>query len=423
MVAKPLVAPLARAALLVFVFTLPFAKHGVSIAGLSATPSDAAFLITAALAAIALLRGEIIVRRSALFAILAYYLVAISLSLLVSDTFGQGAVKFASQLYLLSLPPLAYALIDDRDDLRRLLRTWLAATAVVTIIAAVTLILFFTGIDPRHIAYALHGFGTLPPGPYPRLEATFSHPAMLCNYLTVSLVILIACRDQTWIGRAPALMLAALILLSAAFTITPGLGGIALVIGIALYRHFRRTAHLLALASLSAAGIAAAAFVLAATVTPLIHPSAPFLVHLPGLDAPLAPSVRLMAWIDAARSITRAPLFGAGPSVDPIAVAYVAPSGIRHVVTDAHNVYLNVAMHIGLVGLSAILLLVWWVARQVGRIWRAPQSTGDWLAFAWLNAFAYQGLTGSYEDARHLWLLLGLMIAAYRVDRDAPVPI
>jgi hypothetical protein len=40
------------------------------------------------------------------------------------------------------------------------------------------------------------------------------------------------------------------------------------------------------------------------------------------------------------------------------------------------------------------------------------------LGLTWLNAFVYQGLTGSYEDARHLWLLLGLLIAAERLETN-----
>ena len=34
------------------------------------------------------------------------------------------------------------------------------------------------------------------------------------------------------------------------------------------------------------------------------------------------------------------------------------------------------------------------------------------LSLTFLNAFLYQGLTGSFEDTRHLWVLLGLLIAA-----------
>jgi putative inorganic carbon (hco3(-)) transporter len=38
------------------------------------------------------------------------------------------------------------------------------------------------------------------------------------------------------------------------------------------------------------------------------------------------------------------------------------------------------------------------------------------LGIAFLGAFAYQGLGGSFEDARHLWLLFGLLIASRRLE-------
>ena len=31
------------------------------------------------------------------------------------------------------------------------------------------------------------------------------------------------------------------------------------------------------------------------------------------------------------------------------------------------------------------------------------------LGISFISAFLYQGLTGSYEDARHLWVLIGLL--------------
>jgi len=34
------------------------------------------------------------------------------------------------------------------------------------------------------------------------------------------------------------------------------------------------------------------------------------------------------------------------------------------------------------------------------------------LGLAFCSAFVYQGLTGSFEDARHLWVLIGLVPAA-----------
>jgi hypothetical protein len=38
------------------------------------------------------------------------------------------------------------------------------------------------------------------------------------------------------------------------------------------------------------------------------------------------------------------------------------------------------------------------------------------LALAFHNGLAYQGLCGSFEDARHLWLLFGLLCASQRIE-------
>lgn len=410
----------AKAALLLLVFSLPFNKHGVMVGGLQATATEVLFLLVAAAFAGAVLKGETRPRWCSSLVAVAAYGAAILCALLVTATLAASAARFASQLYLLSLPVLGLALIDDLGELRRLSRVWLAATAVTATIGTVTVLLYVAGVDRAAIDYALHGFGTLAPGAYPRLESTFTHPAMLCNYLTVSLAILMICLHLRWIGRAAGYSLFAAILVTAAFTITPGIGGIAALLGLWLFLKLRERAPAAAVAALALGSALAVAFVAVSVVTPILHPTAPFLIQLPGIETPLAPAVRLMAWIEAAGSIRDHLLFGVGIGADPIVVDYVAPSGDRHVLTDAHNVYLNVAMHHGLVGLAALIALIVVVARAM-RPLRLTDANAIRLGLgvAWLNAFAYQGLTGSYEDARHLWLLLGLLFVTIRIERQA----
>ena len=41
------------------------------------------------------------------------------------------------------------------------------------------------------------------------------------------------------------------------------------------------------------------------------------------------------------------------------------------------------------------------------------------LAIALADAILYQGLTGSFEDARHVWALLGLAGAVWRLEMKA----
>ncbi len=160
-------------------------------------------------------------------------------------------------------------------------------------------------------------------------------------------------------------------------------------------------------------------FVLAAMVTPIIHPTAPFLINFPGVAQDFAPAVRLMNWMDAAHRFVEHPLIGTGIGTHAAWVYYVDPSGILHRQTDAHNVFLNFAVQCGLIGLSAMILLIVQVARMTGRLRLDGHNVIRLgLGLAWLNAFVYHGLTGSYEDARHLWVLLGLLLAATRFEAE-----
>ena len=256
------------------------------------------------------------------------------------------------------------------------------------------------------------------PGPYPRLESTFAYPAMLTNFLTVSLLILLIARRLGWIGSPVFYLLLVPILVTSVFSLTPGLGGIFLAIGLWLYASERIRAPRLAFAALAGGAMAALLFVLAATVTPIIHPTAPFLIHVPGLGQELAPSVRLMTWIDAIARFTEHPLLGAGIGSDAVAVRYADPSGNLHRLTDAHNVFLNVAVQCGLVGVAAIIWLIVRVANSTGKLrLNRDNVVRLGIGLAWLNAFVYQGLTGSYEDARHLWVLLGLLLVSIRLEQ------
>jgi hypothetical protein len=41
------------------------------------------------------------------------------------------------------------------------------------------------------------------------------------------------------------------------------------------------------------------------------------------------------------------------------------------------------------------------------------------LAIAFVSAFLFEGLTGSFEDTRHLWILMGLILAVRQIDEDS----
>ena len=80
---------------------------------------------------------------------------------------------------------------------------------------------------------------------------------------------------------------------------------------------------------------------------------------------------------------------------------------------EAHQMWLNFAAQTGIVGLGALSLLIVYVLRKcrdaIAGI--VPNTVAVAAIFAFIGAFLFQGLGGSFEDARHLWVLIGLCCA------------
>ncbi|MGQ0540809.1 MAG: hypothetical protein ACT4O9_03025, partial [Blastocatellia bacterium] len=100
-------------------------------------------------------------------------------------------------------------------------------------------------------------------------------------------------------------------------------------------------------------------------------------------------------------------------------------SGIMQRLTDAHQTWLNVAGEAGILGLIPLILIC------VAVVYRSMPLRLDgsnksvvrvFLGIAFIAVFLYQGLTGSFENARHLWVLIGLIVAATHIDFDRETP-
>jgi O-antigen ligase len=409
----------AWAALALFVLAQPVFMPSLVLGGLRVIAADLVYAAVAALL-LASLAGGAEPRWDRAFLPLAGWLAAMALSALLSTEPRRSAFKLATEIYLLSIPVAVVQLVRGEDALKRLIHAWLAAAACVAALGLLALGLFFLAPHDRLLDYLLNPKGTLPPGPYPRFNLSFTHPAMLGLYMSVSILILLGAARAGWVAKRLAWPLLALMLLAAAFSLTPGLGGLFLALGLWGWLTQRRERPWLARACLVAGVGAALAMLLAATVTPYLHPTAPFLIHLPGIGI-LAPSARLMFWIDAVRTFLAHPLTGKGIGTDPVAVFYQNPSGGRAVWHDAHQTWLSVAAQTGIVGLLAFGWLAAHILRRLAtRPWptKGPGAVRTALAIAWLQAFLWQGLVGSFEDARCLWLLLGLTLAAFRLPEE-----
>jgi O-antigen ligase len=401
-------------------FALAFMQPAVPVLGFAAVPGDVLYALLIAFFAVALAAGRarVVGDRAHLF--IALYLAALLVSFLASSDPQSTPAKLATQLYLLSMPVLLLSLVRSEDDLRRVVLAWLAGTAVVVLVGGASLLLFaFDPASPWLDPVRYH-FGTLPPGSYPRFQLTFLNANMACNYLTVSLALVLAAGRLSWIGPRAGWSLVTGIAIAAMTTISPGLGGI-LLMG-ALWFWLTRGEQRLGRLVLSLGALAALLFVVAMAVTPIVHPTAPFLIRVPLLDLTLAPSGRLMVWMEAAGNILERPVSGRGIGAETVATRYRDPSGGLQRLTDAHNMFLNIAVQSGLLGLAALIALILHIAGRLRPLRLPPRGAGVVrvaVGLGLLNGLVYQGLGGSFEDARHLWFAFGLLLASDRIERGA----
>ena len=416
----------ARVLVLLLIFSTAFMQPGFRLGDLIAVPTDLIFLALAAVFAGGMMLRQMPWHRDRAYWLLAAYFSVLVLSAALSDNQGfRTFAKLASQAYLLVLPVIINSLIHSEAIFRQTILSWLWGTTVVCLICLFTLYMFYFVPDSAVLKQLLFHFGTLPPGNYPRVQLTFFNSNMLCNYLTVSLCILLVAHRQKFIPNAAASLLLTGILFAAALTISPGLGGIFLALGLWSSLSCKERSNVVPKLALVAGMAAALVFVLAMAVTPILHPTAPFVMQVPGTEFMLAPSGRLMIWMDAVSNFLADPIFGRGIGQDTVSVDYTSPSGVHQHHTDAHNTYLSVAVQCGIVGLVAWLALL-------AHLWRSTRPFSQrggrmavarlGLGLALLNGFFYQGLGGSFEDARHLWVLFGLFLAAVRLEQGAVEP-
>lgn len=341
------------------------------------------------------------------------YWACLAISLVVSSSIGASGFKLVQVGYLVAIPCVVQLLVRTRRDLIAALGAWLIGTAVAVAVGMVGLVGFVIAPEGAVYRYVQFHFGTLQPGHYPRISATFFNANMFCAYLTASLGVCVAAALLVPGYRRSATVLGAAIVIVSLFTISPGLGGMALGLGTIAWLGGRRRYPRVACLALSASGAVAVLFVVAASITPIVHPTAPFLIHMPLIGETWAPAGRFLTWTAGWREFVAHPWLGHGIGIDAVNVRYLSPSGELQELTDAHNIYLNIAAQAGLVGLAGLAVVIVRIM-SVDKRSRQPGPEGSarrMLCLTFLNVFAYQGLTGSFEDARFLWALLGLILA------------
>ncbi len=398
---------------LVLIFSLGFMQPTVEVSGIALTATELIFVLTAAIWFLALVFRKVRLRFDRIYIFFVMYAIGLLISAAFSENPGVSLIKYLGEVYLIGLALMTFNLVDSPRMLKRAVIAWIAATFITVIIGIVTVTLFYLGISNTLTEFSLTHYGSLPPGNYPRIASTFIYPSMLCNYLTVSIMMLLGAKKLEWIGTKLFIALSAGIAVTIGYTLTPGIGGVLLAVSVWIWFEFNgREKAILSRLALAGGIIAASLFLLVSTFTLINTQTSPYFYVLAGHR--IDPTQRLLTWQAAFQTFMEHPFLGKGLGLGVAGVYFMPPSGQMQLLTDAHNVFLSVAGQTGIVGLIPLLLIL---AAVIFRLRLSDININERsimlrsLGIAFASAFLYQGLVGSFEDARHLWVLIGLILA------------
>lgn len=399
------------------IFSLPFVQpFNFTYSGLVIQYTEILFLINCLIFVVGVFLKKIPIKSSKVYLIFGFYLFALFISAIFSTSVYYSFTKLAGAFYLAGLFFLAYQLVTTKQRLKKIILVWLAATFIVSIIGTITVILFYIQRDNFLLEYTLHHYGTLIPGNYPRIQTTFNHPAMLCNYLSISLAFLFIAREFNWLNNWLFYILLTLISITLIFTITPGLGGIAIIFSIILWKFFENK-KLISRFVLTAGIFISVTFFAASIFSPIQTETSPYFFNLPFVEKRIDPSVRLLAWQTSGETFLQNPITGKGVGTPVAAVFYKTASGQNQFLTDAHQMWLSVAAQAGIFGLLAILLITFYYSKKSFTFLSLNKnSLRFYFAAAFFGTFLFQGFVGSFEDTRHLWIFFGLFNAVCELE-------
>lgn len=397
------------------VFSIPFLRPFLPVFGMNISLPEIIIVpvVLVWITALILRKTEFRCHRHSWLFIL--YFAALLLSAVFSENQSRSFIKLAGFVYLIGLALLTFNLIRTSTQLRLFCLTWLAATFVITVNGFLLVLLFYLDLQTPSLAWLYNPLGAVPQGNYPRMMLTLYSASLLCNYLVVSLGMLFISDSLGWISDRIFYPLYFLIMFTAVFTISSGLGGVVLMVGSWIWILFRKqhgfTAHLL----LAGSVLTAAVFLAVSAIALERYPQAPAPYHLPFTETDLYPSSRVLVWTASANTFLDHPLTGVGIGLPAAHVTFTNTDGSTSLLTDAHNVFLSFAAQAGLPGLLATVLLMFFLIREVFPITRqddrGQRIIRASLALTFFTGFVYQGLFGSFEDARHLWIVIGLILS------------
>lgn len=394
---------------LVLVFSLGFMKPSVDSVLTAMTPTDIAFPLVLICWLVAIVVGAYTFRWHPAFLAFVLYFVALLISSIFSTNPLLSFEKLSGEVYLILLAVLTANVVTTSSTLKLSFFAWIAGASVPMLIGIFAILLFYLSPENVWLTDITYHHGAVPMGNFPRVSSTFISASMFCNYLTVTQIMTLISARLGWLNEQLAILLTIAIAICSIFTVSIALGGFFLMLGIwisATGSHSIRARLALVLG-----GIIAVAFLVIA----------PFSLG-PLVTETVGPSSRLLVWIDASKTFFENPIAGKGLGTAAANVIYQNSDGTFSLLTDAHNTFLNVAVQSGIIGLLGLLTVIFVLLRSglskfTGNAELSVLRVG--LATAFLSAFVYDGLTGSFENARHLWVLMGLMLAADRISTNS----
>ena len=395
------------------VFSLPFVNSpNLRTVGLSIQTTDILFVLTGLIWLIYLVLRKSTIHFSWFYLPLSLYFISLCLSTYFSENQRTSLIKLLGNILLLGLSILAFNLVDDEKKFRQIGMAWLSATFLVCFVSFASLILFYFQRDNLILLETLSHYGSLPTGNYPRIQSTFFNPNMMCNYLNISVVFLMLAFKFKWLKKKVLFIFSFLFAITVFFTVSPGIGGILLVVGLWCWLELKSVKPLYV--KLLSLGVISKLCLLGGILGAVFF----FLTVLPSptnFPNKIEPSPRILTWVSALETMQKNPIVGRGIGLDAGFVVYQSPNG-QQILGDAHQLWLNVAAQQGLVGLFVIVFLTVWFYRRTLPLDLGNTPFKTALGLAFIGTFCYQGLIGSYEDARHLWVLLGLLASASETE-------
>jgi putative inorganic carbon (hco3(-)) transporter len=405
---------------LLLIFSLSIGTPIIYFQNLRLTLTDIIFPIVSFVFLVTILLGHLHFRWHKFYLFLLFYFAVMVLSTIFSANPRQSLIKLSGEIYLLGLVILTFNSVRTEKDFKQVIQTWLCGTLLTILVGFLTIFLFYFQRDNWILQYTTSIYGAVPVGNYPRLTSIFISSSMFCNYLSVSLILLLIAEKLDFIKKKLCRILVCLLLICAVFTISSGLGGIVFTIGVWIWICYKNSKNNFARISF-VGGISVAFFFFVINFFALQkYPNAPYSIRLPFFEVDLLPSPRLLVWSDSLHTFAENVLTGKGLGLNSCEVVFQNTDGNIAYLTDAHNIFLSVASQNGIFGLIAISAIIYYFVRKFSLSFfnlNNRKFLQNALILAFISAFFYQGLTGSFEDTRHLWVLIGFILSSETLEK------